>query len=149
MRSWILWIVLGGSIPSAAAPAERVEEVRNAHLGWVDALNRQDVAYMRFHSLPEISMFNVGDPLQKEFDDADWEAMRAQARQAATQQRRVSHEIEEIKLYGDVALITGYATVAVGRDASTAADMRRRITYVWVLDDGHWKQTHHHVSPLR
>ena len=112
MRSWILWIVLGGSIPSAAAPAERVEEVRNAHLGWVDALNRQDVAYMRFHSLPEISMFNVGDPLQKEFDDADWEAMRAQARQAATQQRRVSHEIEEIKLYGDVALITGYASTA-------------------------------------
>jgi ketosteroid isomerase-like protein len=148
MRPWILLVVFGVSIAAAVAAADRVEEIREAHLCWVDALNRRDVDYMQLHSLPEISMFNVGDALQRDFDDASWEAMRAQARQAATQDRRVSHEIEEIKVYGDVAVITGYATVTVG-PGDAAQEMRRRITYVWVDEDGQWKQTHHHVSPLR
>ena len=114
----------------------------------MDALNRRDIDYMRLHSVPEISMFNVGDPLQKDFDDASWESMRVQARQAATEKRQVSHEIEEIKLYRDVALITGYATVTLSGDSAAAQEMRRRISYVWVHADGEWKQTHHHVSPL-
>ncbi len=141
-------LVAGCSGDEPAVPVPEVAEVRAAHEAWVTALNRQDVDYLEHHALPEISMFSASGRLRKDLGEAGWEAMRGGARQAGREQRRVEHQIEEIRVYGDVAMVTGHSRVGVTGVDGDRPELRRRLTYIWVRTDQGWRQAHHHVSDL-
>jgi len=102
------------------------EDVLAAHEAWVAALNRRDIDYIQRHALAELSLFNA----------------------AGREERRVEHEIEEIRIYGEVAMVNGHSRVTVRRSDGEDSVMRRRVTYVWVCTVEGWRQAHHYVSAL-
>jgi ketosteroid isomerase-like protein len=126
---------------------DRTDEVEAAHRRWVAALNAGDVDTIRRHSLPEISMFPAQGRLMKDFDDRRWEAIE-RSRSERAEERHVEHDIEEVKIYGDVAILTGHSRLHITHPDGTREELARRLTYIWVRQDDEWRQTHHHVSPL-
>ena len=124
------------------------EDVQAAHEAWVAALNRQDIGYIQRHALAELSMFNARGRLRRNLGDEHWRGMAEAAGRAGREKRRVEHEIEEIRVYGEVAMVNGHSRVTVQRPGGEDSVMRRRLTYVWVRTLEGWRQAHHHVSAL-
>ena len=54
----------------------------------------------------------------------------------------------EVKVYGNAAVLTNYATLTVTQPDGTATTTTHRNTIVWVKQSGQWKAVHSHASLL-
>lgn len=149
MRRIALVIALLLAGPSAARGQGVGEESLREELERVfQALAEGDAAYFQDHYVSDVSRIHLTggvDPGWHEQKAAGVERFMDRGWRVRTQ----SYEIADLRIYGNVGITAGVATVLQTMPGQEPQELRLRFSYVWINEDGRWKELHHHVSEQR
>lgn len=121
-----------------------IQEVQQAQAAFLTALNQGDVAAILRLNQPGGDTFYLdNDLLFPDPDQTAWEGAFAAGLKYALQSRH-----EEIKVFGQCAVVTGYLVGTVTVPGGTVLRQTWRTTMVWVQTAGSWRNQHVHLSPL-
>jgi ketosteroid isomerase-like protein len=126
--------------------ADDVADVKAAVVALFKSLNETDAdAFVKSQRLSR-SWFGPSGALLVELGPADRESTQADWDKGW--EYNISTRHIDVKVYGDVAVVTGYLE---GRSTSPDGTKSRgtyRMTLVWVKRDGQWNVVHRHQSQL-
>ena len=123
------------------------DEVRAVEIATLAASCAADADAFVQHFHPRFTGFAAAGGLLVEGDAAlDVSAMRAKAEAGLTDSLGFRHL--DIRIYGDIAVDTGYMTGTVRGPGGVVIEGTWRYTGVWLKQDGQWKAIHAHFSPL-
>ncbi len=133
--------------PYRMASEQSEEDMIRTELDMVfAALADGTIDFFNDHYVPEVTRFHMGGvPL-----DVGWDAAKASATgrlfddgwRIATK----SYDLTDLRIYGDFAVTAGVAIASESTVNGEAVNSDFRFTYVWIKQDGRWKELHHHVS---
>jgi len=141
-RAFVLGALL--SLGSAPAAADDYKDVRAAHLAFEQAMNGGDAEAVKFWIHPAYTSFTGNGGLINDSFDAG--ALQANFDRGLSLATRTKHM--QVKVWGASALVTGYAEGMVSRPGGTPTFEVSRVSAVYMMDEGRWKQAHIHQSPV-
>ena len=119
--------------------AEYLRHIANVNAGNIDAFIAQH--------LPEHTAFGPFGDMLGTWDSPEAEkAGRPDLAKPANPQVR-AHNVEA-RVYGNAAVVTAYLRTTVLSADGTARPGVRRVTAVWVKQNGKWLEVHDHMSTL-
>ena len=141
--------LVGLTIASSGRPQRSMDEaaLREELKRVFDALAGGDIGFFNKHYVPEVSRFHLGGvPL-----DVGWDSEKAAGvSDYFSRGWRIhtdSYDVADLRIYGDFAVTAGTA-IATETSVEGRSEQRDfRFTYVWMKQEGRWKEIHHHVSP--
>ncbi len=140
--------LLAGLLLSTGVQAGDVEDIIALEQGHYLARNNGDLdTWVQYH-LPEHYGFGPGGALLSHGTSAEEEkrSLKAQLDAGMKYNHRLVHD--DVKVFGDVAITTGYVVgSSTSPDGRTNQVMMRR-TGVVIKRDGQWKELHNHLSPV-
>ncbi len=139
-----LWVV--GMLVSTVAMADDVDDVKTAIRDHFAAVNSGDVTAYTPYYATQGSAFGGGALLERLSVE-----QRKNSFQAAVDsglKRNLQVRNLEVRLYGNVAIATGYLVGSITNpDGSTQQTSQQR-TGLLIKQGGQWKEVHRHNSPL-
>ena len=110
------------------------------------ALGEGDAAYFEDHYVSDVSRIHLSGGV-----DLGWSEERAAGIKRSMERgwrfRTESYEVPDLRIYGNVAITAGVATAVQTRPgAEEPEELNFRFSYVWIKQDGRWRELHHHVS---
>jgi ketosteroid isomerase-like protein len=120
------------------------EEVHQAETAFRAALNQGDVStIMRLNYPGGNSFYLDNNLLMPDLDQQTWEQIFAAGLKFDMRIR-----YEEIKIFGESAVVTGYLVGSVTNPEVRTQTGTWRYTGVWFKTDQGWQYYHAHLSPL-
>ena len=140
--------LLAGLLLSTGVQAGDVEDIIALEKGHYLARNNGDVdTWVQYH-LPERDGYGPGGGLLSEGTTTEEERKSLKAQFDAGM--KYNHRLiqVDVKVFGDIAITTGYVVgSSTSPDGTTNQAMMRR-TGVVIKRDGQWKELHNHLSPV-
>ncbi len=119
--------------------AEYLRHVANANAGNVDAFIAQH--------MPGHTAFGPGGDMLSRWDSLEAEkAARPDLAKLGSHPAGANHV--EVQVYGNAAVVTAYRRSPVTLTDGSTRQGVRRVTSVWVKQDGKWLEVHDHMSTL-
>ena len=146
-RIALLLLVLLFSMTGTALAQAPDEQSLRAELDHVfRALGEGDVAYFDDHYVSDVSRIHLTGGV-----DLGWDREKAAGVKRLMERgwrvNTTSYEVSDLRIYGDVAVTAGVATaVQTMPGAEAPEELSYRFSYVWIKQDGRWRELHHHVS---
>jgi len=142
MRQFIVILMVGSLFLTNAAKADDADDVKAAMLAVIAALNAGDAEAFTKHVLPEVTGFFAGGGLLTDH----WQGKQLKAKFDAGLKLDILLKHLQVKVYDNSAVVTGYETGAITFPDGTTLKGPRRISVVWIKQEGKWKQAHVHIS---
>jgi uncharacterized protein (TIGR02246 family) len=137
-----LVVLLGSPIHALAATAE--QEVAAATQAWVDAFNSRDPGRVLALYDPEAVFWGTVSPTLRDTPDEIREYFKGMPDRPLA---RVVVGEHRIRVFGEIAINTGYYTFSDVRDGRTEANASR-FSFTYRRRDGKWWIVDHHSSRL-
>ncbi|MDA2934168.1 DUF4440 domain-containing protein [Acidobacteria bacterium AH-259-D05] len=150
MKSLIatLTVMVMGMFLTSMALADDVDDVKAAVRGHFAAVNAGDAdAYIPYYPT-EGSAFGGGELLER-FYSLEERKNDFQATVDSGIKRNLQMRHLEVRIYGSVAVATGYLVGTVTNPDGSTNQVNQQRTGVLIKQGGQWKEVHRHNSPLR
>jgi ketosteroid isomerase-like protein len=140
----VVFVVLGIATVTFAGKddgpnAEIEKEVRQAEQARVDALLKGDAAALGRMWSDDFTMITYRGELRNKNHRV------AALKSGTTKYEAIANDIVDLRIYGDTALVTGYAT-RKGEEAGKKMAGLFRFSRLWVKKDGRWQLVHLHFT---
>ena len=159
MRNEILRVVIVFFLLTLVAQwsfGDDVEDVREAYRQHITNSNTGNLEGFVEQHLPGHSAFGPGGALLSRYDSLEEEKRLVKASRAPSGRRGVRSFTNvqvrhlEVRIYeGQFAVVTGYLVGTETASAGTPRQEARRVTAVWLKQNGQWREAHDHMSQLR
>jgi len=140
--------LLAGLLLSTGVQAGDVEDIIALEKGHYLARNNGDVdTWVQYH-LPERDGYGPGGGLLSEGTTTEEERKSLKAQFDAGM--KYNHRLiqVDVKVFGDIAITTGYVVGSSTSPNGTTNQVMMRRTGVVIKRDGQWKELHNHLSPV-
>ena len=140
--------LLAGLLLSTGVRAGDVEDIIALEKGHYLAHNNGDVdTWVQYH-LPERDGYSPGGGLLSEGTASEEERKSLKAQFDAGM--KYNHRLiqVDVKVFGDIAITTGYVVGSSTSPNGTTNQVMMRRTGVVIKRDGQWKELHNHLSPV-
>ncbi len=111
------------------------------------ALNEQDADTFARHYLPEATRFHNMGQLEEGWSEDRTNLMKGMFKAGLAFDIR-DIEIADLRIYGNTAIIAGHLLNCLSLPNGQTTEGKMRFSYVWIKQDGEWKEAHHHISDL-
>ena len=138
--------LLAGIVLASAAIADDAADVKAAVLKLNAAANAGDVEVISQYISPQRSLFNFSGRLLFVAEEFDPERAKAAFEAGVKYNRSWTHL--DVKVYGNAAVVTGYHRGRYTGRSGTYTQGTRRVSEVWIKQDGKWMRVHRHASQL-
>ena len=133
---------------SAIGESNDVEVVKAAYAEHVARANRGEVdSFLQQHKPGHTAFGPTGAMLSKWDSIEDEKRSRPDLAKPVTPPNRL-HHVEAQVYNGDTGVVTAYMSAPVTLSDGTTRPGVRRITSVWVKQNGQWQEVHDHMSTL-
>ncbi len=140
---FVPWMVL-----TSVAAAQDVEAIKAATLEHFAAFNAGDAAAHARHHLPEWTGFGPDGGLLEESSSLEDQESSLQATFDAGLKFNLQLRHLKVKVYGNTAVVKGYAVGTVTSPDGGTQQVTTRRTAVLIKQRGQWREVHSHNSPL-
>jgi uncharacterized protein (TIGR02246 family) len=147
MRPSLLRLALPLFIALASAPlahADAKDDVKAATQAWADAFNARSIERTAALYAPDAAFWGTTSQTLRDTPAAIREYF---GNMPTTPQTRVTFGESRIRVYGDLAINTGYYTFSGVRDGQPTSTPAR-FSFTFRLRDGRWWIVDHHSSAL-
>jgi ketosteroid isomerase-like protein len=132
----------------AEGQSNDVEAVKAAYAEHVARVGRGDVDLFLQQHLPGHTAFGPGGTKLSRWDSiAEEKKARPDLAKPQNPPNRL-HHLEAQVYGGDAAVVTAYSSAPVTLTDGTTRPGIRRITSVWIKQNGNWVEVHDHMSTL-
>jgi len=138
-----LWVV--GMFATAVAVADDVDDVKASE---IEHFTTQSADVITQHHLAGHTGFGADGGLLGVTDSLEEERDNRRAEYNAGVKRNLQLRHLDAKIYGDVAVTTGYVIGTRTLPDGTPERVANRRTAVLIKQGDHWKEVHTHNSPL-
>ena len=144
-KGLFIFSVMALVLSTGVAQADDLEDVMAAGDAVIAAWNAGDVDAIQKHYEPDFTRYdNSGNLLSGAWNWAGLKKWFESGAKVAISRRRHG----EVRVYGNTAILTGYARLNVTQPDGASRITTGRGTSVLVKQGGQWKYVHHHASLL-
>ncbi len=144
----ILVVCVGGTILTTAAMADDVDDITKATLEHFATLNAGNAAaHVQHHAVVHRTFGREGGLLE-EVDSPEKEKNSLQAQFEAGFKTNLQLRHLQVKVYGNMAVVTGYMVGTVTSPDGGTQEVADRRTAVLIKQNGQWKEVRLPSSPL-
>ncbi len=138
-------LLVVGMFTTAVAMADDVDDVKAAEDNYYAAMNSGDAhGWAQSRLSEESTRFGPGGALLEVFGSLEEQEQNRKAEFDAGLKYNLRARHQDIRVYGNTAVVTLYGVGTVGNNTQ----VNNRITRVWGKQGGQWKMVHAHLSPL-
>ncbi len=143
MKTTTLFVM--GMFLATVALADDMDDVKAAEENYYAAMNSGDAhGWAQSRLSAESTRFGPGGGLLEVFGSLEEQEQNRKAEFDAGLKYNLRARHQDIRVYGNTAVVTLYGVGAVGNNAQ----VNNRITRVWGKRGDQWKMVHAHLSPL-
>jgi uncharacterized protein (TIGR02246 family) len=129
------------------ARGQDVDEITATTTEHLETLNAGDAAAHIAQHLPTATDFSAGG-LLVQYESREEQIAELQAEFDAGLRTDFTIRDLNVKVYGDVAVVTGHVVGTATTPEGTTESVANQRTAVLVKRDGRWMEAHVHISPL-
>lgn len=144
----VLTVFAGCAIPTTVCRANDVDDVKAEYARHIANANAGNVDVFIAQHMPGHTAFGPDGGMLSKWESAEEEKKgRPDLSKPANPQTRVHHMDAQV-YNGNAAVVTAYLRAPVTLTDGTSRLGTRRVTSVWVKQNGKWIEVHDHMSTL-